>query len=499
MEKVSSHNSWSFGASDDRSVSLKQIVIGGRCVTVLPNEEGGDTHAISSFIQRTAFDRSSLNDQRAFNVIDLGDVVRKYRTWVDELPDIVPYYAVKCNDDSVILSVLARLGAGFDCASKNEIQQILDMRDISVSTDRIIYANAVKEDSFIRYAAEKGVRLLTFDCEEELLKIKNEHPSADLVVRIREHLTSGAQLVGMELSLSHKFGCLPSEAVRLVGVAEQLKLRVVGVSFHAGCRVYDTSIYERAVAAAKFVFDATLARCGRRLEVLDIGGGFYGDRNARLPFEKAAAAIQSAISKYFGDELSTGLLRIIAEPGQYMTASASTLVVNVIGVRRVTNHGAANSSCHLACDPAATETSYHYFLNDGAHGSFRYYMETNDLRLVRKVPRRILGRQQASHSTPLLHESSTKNEVVFKSVLWGPTCDSGDVIDNDCRIERLDLGDWLVFEDMGFYSTACSSSFNGMPAPDVKQLKPNHKTTVTNSVKKKKPTTSLQPTATSVV
>ena len=310
---------------------------------------------------------------------------------------------------------------------------------------------------------------MTFDCEEELLKIKNEHPLADLVVRIREDVPPGDQTspVGMEFPWSKKFGCLPSEAIRLVGVAEQLGLRVVGVSFHAGFRVYNTSIYDRAFAAAKFVFDSVYERCGRRLEVLDIGGGFYGDRNARLPFENAAPAIRSAISQYFGDELSTGLLRIIAEPGQYMVASAFTLTVNVIGVRRMMNHSDAGSSYASTGDPVASETTCHYFLNDGAYGSFRYYREHNDARLVRQVPHLLVG-HRASNSTTLMSEtSSTKNEVVFKSVLWGPTCDSSDCVDDNCHIARLELGDWLVFEDMGFYSKTCSSSFNGMPAPDM--------------------------------
>lgn len=83
----------------------------------------------------------------AFFVADLGDIVHKYKVWKRELPRVEPFYgeffltsqassipieifplteeftigffsAVKCNDNPAVLSVLAQLGTGFDCASK---------------------------------------------------------------------------------------------------------------------------------------------------------------------------------------------------------------------------------------------------------------------------------------------------------------------------------------------------------------------------------------------
>ena len=55
--------------------------------------------------------------------------------------------AVKCNDDPVLLQTLAALGAGFDCASKQEITTILNL---GVDPSRIIYANPCKQKSHIR-------------------------------------------------------------------------------------------------------------------------------------------------------------------------------------------------------------------------------------------------------------------------------------------------------------------------------------------------------------
>jgi diaminopimelate decarboxylase len=44
--------------------------------------------------------------------------------------------------------------------------------------DRIIYANPCKQSSYIRYAQEVGVEIMTFDNEQELLKIQQIYPHA---------------------------------------------------------------------------------------------------------------------------------------------------------------------------------------------------------------------------------------------------------------------------------------------------------------------------------
>lgn len=116
----------------------------------------------------------SVHDE-PFYVFDIGDIIEKHQTWITQMPNIIPHYAVKCNDDEVVLSTLATLGASFDCASKSEIAKVLNL---GVSPDRIIFANPTKPKSHIRYAALVGVKTMTFDCDIELQKIKAIFPDA---------------------------------------------------------------------------------------------------------------------------------------------------------------------------------------------------------------------------------------------------------------------------------------------------------------------------------
>jgi ornithine decarboxylase len=66
-----------------------------------------------------------------------------------------------------MLDLLSHLGCGFDCASRAELDLVLDL----VSTERIIYANPCKSRNYIDYSLRRGVQKMTFDSEEELRKI----------------------------------------------------------------------------------------------------------------------------------------------------------------------------------------------------------------------------------------------------------------------------------------------------------------------------------------
>ncbi|KAL7246558.1 hypothetical protein ACSBR2_001619 [Camellia fascicularis] len=86
-------------------------------------------------------------------------------SWKHSLPTTKPFYAVKCNPNPALLAVVASLGANFDCASQAEIETILGL---GVSPDRILYANPCKAVSHIKYAANVGVNLTTFEEDSKI-------------------------------------------------------------------------------------------------------------------------------------------------------------------------------------------------------------------------------------------------------------------------------------------------------------------------------------------
>jgi len=409
---------------------MKQILLNKTRVEVV----GESNH---SFIVKKVKASTKEDKHEAFFVGDMGDVVVKYKKWVDTLPRVEPFYAVKCNDNAAVLSVLAQLGTGFDCASKGEIQKVLDLK---VPASRIIYANPCKQSSFIQYAAKHNVNLMTFDNETELHKVKANHPNAKLVIRILPPSTDKCIA-----PLGMKFGCQLKQVPRLLHVAKDIGVDVVGVSFHVGSGCYDADAYARAVEMARTVFDMAQQK-GFHFDLLDIGGGFPGQSTAKLSFDEIAAVLRPALDEHFPATMG---VRIIAEPGRYFVASAFTLIVNVIARRDVIseslNADPDDVEASADCD---TETSYMYYVNDGVYGSFNCI-------LFDHMP------VEASNVEP----EKMIDEPQFKCSIWGPTCDGLDCIVKECMMPKMSTGDWMVFKDMGAYTMSAASCFNGMPKP----------------------------------
>ena len=163
---------------------------------------------------------SSSDDKDAFYVADLGDILKKQQRWLKALPRFTPVYAVKCNDSRAIVSTLAAIGTGFDCASKTEIQLV---QGPGVPPERIISVNPCKQVSQIKYAASSGVQMMTFDSEIELMKVARAHPKAKLVLRIATDDSKAA------CRLSVKFGATLKTSRLLLERAKELNIDVIGV------------------------------------------------------------------------------------------------------------------------------------------------------------------------------------------------------------------------------------------------------------------------------
>lgn len=132
--------------------------------------------------------------------------------------------------------MLAKLGNGFDCASQGEIEQVLNL---GVDPARIIYAQPCKTKSYIRYAAKMGVKQMTFDNADELHKIRNFFPGAELILRI---LTDDSASL---CQLSVKFGASLDKTQDLLDLARSLGLKVTGVSFHVGSGATDPGSFTK--------------------------------------------------------------------------------------------------------------------------------------------------------------------------------------------------------------------------------------------------------------
>ena len=378
------------------------------------------------------FLKNNQNEQ-PFYIIDVGEIIKSYKKWIDWFPNIKPYYAVKCNPNPVILHVLSSLGTHFDCASENEIKTVIELTD---NPDTIIFANPCKMSSQIKYARANDVDLMTFDCEEELYKIKLYHPYANLVLRLSVDDSHSV------CKFNSKFGCKLENVETLISLIKLLKLSLVGFSFHVGSGCKSVDSYYTAIQTCKTAYDLAVSS-HMPISIIDIGGGFPGIHSeSGINIEEISAKINEAQTAFFEKEISSGQIRFIAEPGRYFVEKSHTLVLNVIGKKREKIVNAETNE---------QEDIIIYYLNDGVYGSFNcIYFD---------------------HKQPLVLPFNERNEKkMYKSRIFGPTCDSIDLISNEIMLPELAIGEWVYVENFGAYTTAASSSFNGFITTDYKYI-----------------------------
>jgi ornithine decarboxylase len=348
-------------------------------------------------------------------LLDPKVAATQYRRLANAFPDTQIFYAVKANPEPQIIRRLAEAGSSFDVASIAEIDICLSQ---GADPQSLSYGNTIKKAKDIRYAYERGVRMFVFDSEDELCKIASNAPGSEVFCRL---LASSA---GAQWPLSRKFGCSPEMAVDLLALAPSLGLKPIGVSFHVGSQQLDPDRWEPSIADAAWVFRHARDR-GIELDLLDIGGGFpVGYADPVAPIEEFGATIGASVRRHFGP----GKVRVVAEPGRYISAETGTLRAEVVLVSR----------------KSYSDDVRWVYLDVGRFGGLA---ETEG----EAIRYRIVTPHDGHATGP--------------AAIAGPTCDSVDVLYQDTPYElplALRSGDYVEILNTGAYTTTYSSvSFNG--------------------------------------
>ncbi|MGB7762240.1 MAG: type III PLP-dependent enzyme [Bryobacteraceae bacterium] len=354
-------------------------------------------------------------------VIDHEVIRRNYANFKRHLPRVQAYYAVKANPAPEIVRTLYKAGASFDVASLPEfllvhknIERLPAKERQDFIWDKIIYANPIKPKETLE-ALDQYKPLLVYDNIEELRKIKRYAPHAGLVLRLRVPNT------GSMVELSSKFGCDSGEAADLIVEAFRCGLVVEGLSFHVGsqCTNFDNFVQALNIAAA--VRNEALAR-GHEIKILDIGGGFPVPYDAHVkPLRPLARKINAEIDRLFSKDME-----ILAEPGRYLVATAAAAVARIIG--KTFRDG---KTC--------------YYIDDSVYHTYSGIV--------------------FDHCQYRLQAFKTGEKEL--STVFGQTCDGMDIITQSEELPRLEIEDLVYSEDIGAYSNASSTWFNGFAPAQV--------------------------------
>jgi ornithine decarboxylase len=354
-------------------------------------------------------------------VID-HDVIRKnYAGFKKHLPKVQCYFAVKANPAPEIVRTLYKTGASFDVASLPEFMLVYDnikrlppKKQQDFIWDKIIYANPTKPKETL-LALDQYKPLVTYDNLNELKKIRQFAPHAGVVLRLRVDNT------GSQCELSSKFGCTTGEAVDLIKAAFAMGLVVEGLSFHVGSQCTNFQNFVQALNAAAAVMRESKSR-GHEIKILDIGGGFPAPYNKHVrPFRELARVINAEIDRLFAPNI-----QILAEPGRFLVATAATSVARIIG-------------------KAVRDGKPCYYIDDSVYHTFSGII--------------------FDHCQ--YHLKAFKKGKTDICAVFGQTCDGLDTISQSEELPDLEIEDLVYAENIGAYSNASATWFNGFPPAKV--------------------------------
>ncbi|MBP7735681.1 MAG: type III PLP-dependent enzyme [Spirochaetes bacterium] len=359
-------------------------------------------------------------------ILDHGKIRENYRAFKKNLPRVQCYYAVKANSNQEIIKTLFNEGSSFDVASYNEFMQVYEyIKNFNKKDkhfyiwDKIIFSNTIKDRDTLR-KIKRYRPLVTFDNIDEVKKIRDHCETAGLVLRLK------VPDIGSQVEMSSKFGAEPGEALGLIRRAADMGLDVEGLSFHVGSQCVNFDNYTAALEITSGIFHDARKK-GHRLNIVDIGGGFPVPYDAHAPrFENLAKVLNAEFGRLFPDDIE-----ILAEPGRFMVATAATLVTEIIGKAR-------------------RDGKLFYHINDGVYHTFSGVVYDHWIPNFESLKR-------------------GKREVC---AVVGPTCDSFDKISLSVHLPgNLEIGDYLYTTNIGAYSTASSTKFNGFDGAKIIHVK----------------------------
>jgi ornithine decarboxylase len=361
-------------------------------------------------------------------IIDHKVIREQYQQFKKYLPRVGVYYAIKANPEPEIIRTIHKLGGGFDVASQEEFDMVMNavpksrLRNLPFEKkgklnfvyNDIILANTIKPIETLKKMIPYRT-LMTFDNIEELKKIKKYCPNAGLIIRLR------VPNIGSVVELSSKFGIEPMEAMPLIDAAIEMGMDVEGISFHVGSQCLNIENYMTAFNAASDLLRSARAK-GYNLRLINIGGGFPAKyEGAEVSFPSFAKKLAKEIDRLFPKDIE-----IVAEPGRYLVAESAKLVVKIIG-------------------KALRDGKTFYYINDGVYHTFSGVI--------------------FDHCVYHLH--SFKKGKTSVSAVVGPTCDALDTISISENLPDLEIGELMYVNDIGAYSSASSTNFNGFPKAKI--------------------------------
>ena len=318
------------------------------------------------------------------------------------------------------MRALVKNGAGLDIVSGGELYRA---RLAGAEAAKIVYAGVGKKSDEIRDAIKYGILFFNAESEEELGEIQKAASAlkkkVNVAIRINPDVIPKTHDYVATGKGETKFG-LDFETVHKIfnSAWKYPNLKIRGVHIHIGSQILNSAPFEDAIKKVlEFLKEYKI-----EIDYFNIGGGLGIMYSVENP-QTAKSFAKSVIPL-----LKNSRLKIILEPGRFISGNSGVLVTSVIYTKRTPRKK--------------------FIIVDGGMSD-----------LIRP------SLYEAYHKIVPVKVRENSSATSEKVDVVGPICESGDFLGKDRFLPQMLRGDLLAVMGAGAYGFTMSSNYNSRPRP----------------------------------
>lgn len=375
---------------------------------------------------------------------DENEIRKNLRTFRDSMDEYyggngLAVYASKAFNCKEMCRICAQEGTGIDVVSGGELYTALS---VGFPAERIVFHGNNKTYSELWAAVESGVGRIVVDNIDELetlSKIAAEQgKTAGIMFRIKPGIDAHTHDFIKTGQIDSKFGFAletgeAMDAVKKALATPNVKLR--GLHCHIGSQIFDIDPFELAAKVMLELFKAVKDETGAELEELNLGGGFgikYLESECPKPYGEYMKSV-SAVVKEYCEKLGLKMPFVLIEPGRSVVGAAGLTLYTVGCVKNI------------------PDIRTYVSVDGGMADNPRYALYHADYEIV--------CANKANQE---------RTEIV---TVAGKCCESGDLIQENTKLQAVEAGDILAVLSTGAYNYSMASNYNRIPRPPVVMVK----------------------------
>ncbi len=329
-------------------------------------------------------------------------------------------FSMKSNSNLSVCRALLKAGAGLDIVSGGEL---FKAKRIGANPKKIVYASVGKTAVEISNALKAGILFFNVESIPELVLIDklcaHMGKRATIAIRVNPGVKAKTHRYITTGTRNDKFGIDEDTTLRIFNENAKFKyIDIIGIHIHIGSQITQAYPFLKAIRKITPLIRA-IRKAGNRIDYLNIGGGLGIIYNNEKP--QTASDFARAVTPL----LSKLNVKLILEPGRFISGNSGILVTRVLHVKK------SLSKSFMIVDAGMND-----IMRPSLYGAFHKIL-------------------------PVIRGSSKTEKRKFDVV--GPICESGDFLAKDRELAIAREGDFLAVMSAGAYGFSMSSNYNARP------------------------------------